>query len=303
MKFRKIVVVDSCGLTLPELEKIRAYSAEPMEVYEDTPATEEEISARIGTADCVLVSWRTALTGSILKKAGSLRYIGMCCSLYDRKAANVDISAAEESGVTVKGVRDYGDEGTLEFVFSQLISLFKGYSKYKWRPQTQELKGKSIGIVGMGTLGLMVARTALHFGMEVAYFSRTRKPQIEKENISYMPLEELAAHCDVITTHLPKHTVLLTEQIFAQKKQNSVFINTSLGLTFEKDALEKWLKRDPSSFAIFDMEGAGNYIKELQETENVIVYPFTSGFTVEAKERLSVKVLENIEVFFRGSHI
>ncbi len=153
----------------------------------------------------------------------------------------------------------------------------------------------------MGSLGQKIAHTALHFGMKVAYYSRTRKPHLESEKITYMPLESLVANCDVITTHLPKHTILMTQPIFELKKRNSIFINTTLGPTYEKDALTRWLKSDPSSFAIFDQEGASPFAAEFSRTDNMIVYPFTSGFTVEAKKRLSLKVLQNMEEFL-GYH-
>jgi lactate dehydrogenase-like 2-hydroxyacid dehydrogenase len=91
----------------------------------------------------------------------------MCCSLYDENLANVDIAAARKLGIQVKGVKDYGDEGTIEFIFAQLIFLFKGLGKHKWKSEATELTNKSIGIIGLGTLGLMVAKIAIHFGMIV----------------------------------------------------------------------------------------------------------------------------------------
>jgi len=90
----------------------------------------------------------------------------MCCSLYDQKSANVDIEAARKLGIDVKGVRDYGDEGTVEFIFAQLIYLFKGLGKNQWGSEVTELKNKSVGIIGFGTLGQMVGKIAVHFGMQ-----------------------------------------------------------------------------------------------------------------------------------------
>ena len=77
----------------------------------------------------------------------------------------MDIEAARKLRIDVKGVRDYGDEGTVEFIFAQLIYLFKGLGKNQWGSEATELKNKSIGIIGFGTLGQMVAKTAVHFGM------------------------------------------------------------------------------------------------------------------------------------------
>jgi lactate dehydrogenase-like 2-hydroxyacid dehydrogenase len=75
--------------------------------------------------------------------------------------------------------------------------LFKGLGKNKWRNEATELKNRSIGIIGFGTLGQLVARTAIHFGMQVFYFSRTRKNELENKRIKYLPLEDLFATCDV----------------------------------------------------------------------------------------------------------
>ncbi|REA61525.1 dihydrofolate reductase [Dyadobacter luteus] len=300
MAFEKIVIIDSCGLTQPELSEIEKYSSAPMVVYDDVPGSEEGIILRIGDADAVLVSWRTRIPASVLNAVYNVKYIGMCCSLYDEKAANVDIARARELGIAVKGVRDYGDEGTVEFLFAQLIALFKGFGQYQWRTAPAELKGKSIGIIGMGTLGAMVAETALHFGMEVFYFNRSRKPELEAKGITYLSLSELMATCDIITTHTPKNALILSHDDFQLKKPNSIFINTSLGPTFEKEALAEWLKRDGSSFAIFDLEGIGVYRSDLESAERVILYQGSSGSTAEAKKRLSQKVLSNIENYLNS---
>jgi len=74
-------------------------------------------------------------------------------------------------------------------------------------------------------------------------------------------------------------------------------VNTSLGLTFEKDAFINWISKDKSSFAIFDTGGAGDFVAEFRKLDNVIVSEQYAGFTVDAKQRLSEKVLENVRTF------
>ena len=294
MIFRKITIIDKCGLTSPEIEKIALLSQEAISIYDDFPESENEIIKRMSDADCVLVSWHTKITAEMIQASPSLKFIGMCCSLYDEKSANVDIVEARKLGVEVKGVRDYGDEGTVEFIFSQLIFLLKGLGKNKWRNESTELTNKSIGIIGLGTLGQMVAKTAIHFGMKVFYFSRTRKPELEKTGITFLPLDELMESCDIVTTHLPKNTILLTEREFKIKKRNSILINTSLGATFEKEAFVNWIRNDRTSFAIFDGNAAGSLDGELDNYSNIISSEQFSGFTIEAKKRLSQKVLLNL---------
>jgi phosphoglycerate dehydrogenase-like enzyme len=295
MIFNKITIIDNCGLTSPEIEKIAMLSQEKISIFYDFPETESQIIDRIGDSDCVLVSWQTQITADILKKSPSLKFIGMCCSLYDENSANVDIAEARKLGIEVKGVKDYGDEGTIEFIFAQLIFLFKGLGKNKWKNEATELSNKSLGIIGLGTLGQMVAKTALHFGMNVFYYNRSRKYNFEEQGVHYLPLNDLLSTCDVVTTHLPRNTIILTEKEFAIKKNNSVLINTSLGLTFKKDAFLKWISNDKTSFAILDADGVGNFGNEFAEYENIITSDQFAGFTVEAKKRLSEKVLANLK--------
>ena len=297
MKFDKITIIDKCGLTDPVLEKLTNLSTKPIEIYDDFPKTAEEIIKRIGDADCILVSWQTIVGADIIKASKSLKFIGMCCSLYDEKSANVDIETAGKLGIDVKGVKDYGDDGTIEFIFAELIYLFKGLGKHKWRDEQAELKNKSIGIIGLGTLGQMVAKTASHFGMQVFYFSRTRKYQLENENLKYLSLEALLKTCDVVTTHLPKHTIVISAPEFKLMKRNSVLVSTSIGLNCDKDALVNWLKEDKTSYAIFDSVGVGSFGDELRKLDNVILSDQSAGFTTEAKERLSEKVLNNLTTF------
>jgi phosphoglycerate dehydrogenase-like enzyme len=294
MTFNKISIIDKCGLTNPEIENISMLSKETISIYNDFPETEEEIINRISNADCVLVSWQTKISANILKASTSVKLIGMCCSLYDENSSNVDIVAAKELGVTVKGVKDYGDEGTVEFIFAQLIYLLKGLGKQKWKNEASELTNKSIGIIGLGTLGQMVAKTAKHFGMNVFYFNRSRKYELENNGIQYLTLNKLLQSCDIVTTHLPRNTILLKEQEFQIKKNNSILINTSLGLTFEKDSFLKWINNDKTSFAIFDADGVGNFDSEFSKFENIILSEQFAGFTLEAKKRLSEKVLINL---------
>lgn len=297
MTFQKITIIDSCGLTPLVLEQITQLSKEPIVIFNDFPDNDTEILNRIADSDCVLVSWHTKVNAGVIQAAPNLRYIGMCCSLYDEKAANVDIAQARRQNIVVKGVRDYGDDGTLEFIFAELIYLMKGLGSRQWQSENRELRGKTMGIIGMGTLGAMVARTAKHFGMNVFYFNRSRKPELEAEGFGFLPLNELLATCDVISTHLPKNSNVMGEVEFRNKKPNSILMNTSIGLTFDKDAFLSWLSKDPTSFAIFDGPGVGEHSEEFSKYPNIIISDRSSGFTLEAQSRLSEKVLANMQSF------
>lgn len=117
--FRKLVAIEPVSL-IPSAEKALHSYAEKVVMFLDVPAGDDEIVARIGDADAVLLSYTSQINRSVLEKCPNIRYIGMCCSLYSLESANVDIRYANERGITVTGIRDYGDEGVVEYVVSEL---------------------------------------------------------------------------------------------------------------------------------------------------------------------------------------
>jgi phosphoglycerate dehydrogenase-like enzyme len=301
MIFDQLVCVDKTRLTPEGLARLQEFSRAKVRCHPDNPASEGEILARIRDADGVLVGSQTPVSAVVLRAAGRLRYVGMCCSLYDPASANVDIVAARELGIEVRGVRDYGDEGVAEFILAELIFLFKGLGTRQWGEEPVELKGKTLGIVGFGTTGRMVAEAARSFGMEVLYYSRTRKPEREGKSVRYAPLMEVLSRADAVTTHLPRNTRLLDAPAFAAMKPGAVLINTSLGPTFDVPAFCDWIGQG-GRHAIFDADGAAGCAEFLAKFPEVRIFGKSSGFTAEARRRLTQKVLDNIRAYLQETH-
>ena len=302
MKFNKIICIDKTGLEPWAVEELKKYSIKPMDVFDDYPENDDEIINRIKEADCVLVSWNTQINKKVIQNCKQLKYIGMCCSLYDENSANVDIRTARVNNIEVLGVRDYGDEGLIEFIVSELIRLLKGLGEHQWRNEAVELTQRKIGIIGMGTTGRMLAKILAAFGMKVYYFSRSRKMDIEKEGIEYLSLNELLKTVEIISIHLPKNTVILGSDEFDLFGDGKILINTSLGTPFEVPAFLEWIQRK-GNYAIYDEDGAGRYKNEFEKCPNVILSKKVAGWTKEARERLSIKVLKNIEEVLNGLNV
>ena len=299
MIFKQIVIIDKTGLQDWALKRLKEYSENPIKAYDDVPASDAEAAKRIEDADCVFVSWSTQLTARILSTAKDLKYVGMCCSLYDKKSANVDIDYADKNGITVKGVRDYGDEGLVEYIISELIRLIKGIGKQQWKKDAVELTGRKVGIIGMGATGKMLADRLQAFGAKVYYYNRSRKEQVELDGIRFLPLNDLLESTEIISLHLPKNTTILGEREFKQFGNGKILINTSLGLTFDKSAFDNWII-DQTNYAILDGDGIGPNKEEFDSFENIISSEVVSGWTIEAQERLSAKVIDNLIEFMNN---
>lgn len=296
--FQKLVAIEPVGL-FPAYEKRLYEFAKEVCLYPDRPEDDEEIIRRIGDADAVLVSYTTSIDRYVIERCPSIRYIGMCCSLYSPESANVDILAANERGITVTGIRDYGDAGVLEYVISELVRFLHGFGCRPWKGIPLEITGLKAGIIGLGTTGILIADGLSFFGAEVSYYSRTRKPEQEAKGFQYQPLHQLLADCDVIFTCLNKNVILLHEEEFHILGDNKLLFNTSIGPSHDVDALAEWLKCEGNHFFCDTEAALGDESKVLLLHPRVHCMRQSAGSSRQCKERLGQKVTDNIERYLK----
>ena len=294
--FDKLVAIEPVSL-IPEAEEALSRYARSVTLHRDIPADDAEILRRIGDADAVLVSYTSRITREVIEQCPNLRYIGMCCSLYSEESANVDIACARERGIVVKGIRDYGDRGVVEFAVSELVRFLHGFDRPMLYEMPAEITDLPVGIVGLGTSGGMIAQAMQFMGAKVSYFSRTRKPDWEKNGFSYLPLKELLAGSQVVFTCLNKNVILLGKEEFEALGQGKILFNTSIGPSHEIDALSEWLAGEKNYF-VCDTEGAlGDPSGQLLAHPQVFCAGVSVGRTRQAFVLLSRKVLDNIRAY------
>ena len=295
--FRKIVIVEHINMLPEDLEKLNKY-ADSVTYFDDLPENDEVIISRIGDADCVLVSYTSKLGSNILSKCPNIKYVGMCCSLYSPESANVDIKYCESRGIVVKGIRDYGDEGVVEYVIHELSGFLQGFNReLEWSEYPEEICSLKCSVIGLGTSGTLIAKALKFFGADVSYYSRTRKESLEKElGITYKSLNDAVKDSDAIFLALNKNALLLKEEQFALMSGKKILFNTSIGPGFEQVPFEKWLKDSNHYFFGDTLATIGN--NDLWELPNTFTINRSSGGkTHEAYRRLGKKVIENLESF------
>ena len=294
--FQKLSIIEPVNLE-PDAEAGLSRYAKQIVSFPDLPGDNAEIIRRIGDADAVLVSYTTNIEREVIEACPNIRYIGMCCSLYSPESANVDIRAAEEHGITVLGIRDYGDEGVLEYAISELVRLLHGFGGRQWKKYPAELTGQKIGIIGMGTTGKLLAKGFRFFGAEVSYYSRTRKPEEEAKGVVYLPLPELLQQQEIICTCLNKNTILLHEAEFQQIGNGKILMNTSISPSYDLPALKAWLSCPENYYFCDTLMALGDPSGELLSYPNVFCMKQSAGYSMQSRGRLGKKVLQNIEYF------
>ena len=291
--FNKIVVIEPINILEYQKKKLNDFSKEVI-FYTTLPSSDEEIVERINDADCVLLSYTTSLNKAIISKCPNIKYIGMCCSLYSKESANVDISYCEEHNIMVTGVRDYGDNGVIEYIIHELVEFLQGYKTLKWDILPKEITNLKCGVIGLGTSGTMIAKALKFFGADVSYYSRTRKEHLEKElGITYKSLNEVCENSEAIFLALNKNVLLLQEEHFNLMTGKRMLFNTSIGPGFDPAALKDWLQDKNHYFFGDTLNTAGDL--SIWELENAFTINRSSGgYTYQAFERLGEKVINNI---------
>lgn len=226
--FKQCVIVEPVGMNENAQARLRWLAEEVIE-YPNSPTSEAELIKRIGQADCVLVSMAD----------GNSRF-GAAPVSFDRLHRNVlqPVFGSERQrryrrgtgiGHHGNGIRDYGDEGVVEYVLYELIGFLNGYRQPSFKPVPLELTDLKVGILGMGTTGQIIARGLMHFGSRIQYYSRTRKPECEAEGMEYQPLDVLLRQNDVICECLNKNAIVMGPEQFRLLGDHKIVFNTSIG--------------------------------------------------------------------------
>jgi len=300
--FKKLVAIEPVSLIPSAEQKLHEYAKEII-LFDDVPKDDAQIIHRIGDADAVLLSYTSRIEKAVLDACPDIRYIGMCCSLYSAESANVDIRTANSRNITVYGVRDYGDQGVVEYIASELIRYLHGFGGKQWQELPVELTGLKVGIVGLGTSGQMIAAALQALGADLYYFSRTRKPEQEAKNIKYLPLKELLNTVDVVCTCLNKNVILFQDEQFEWLGNHKIMFNTSIGPSHDISALAKWLEHGDNEFFCDTAAALGDDTGKLLASPHVNCVNKSSGRTKQAFDLLSEKVLKNIETFLNENNL
>ena len=266
----------------------------------------ENLSSLIMETDAVIVRNKTQLTEELLLKANKLSFVGRLGVGLD----NIDTDFCSANGIFVQPATGMNADSVAEYVITCALSLLKnipiahaGTSSGQW-PRTsiesRELGGKTLGLLGFGTIGRKVCRLAQLFGAEViAYDPFFQKSDVSEFNISLVEQENLFSLSDVISIHLPLTNDtkdLINENSFKLMKRNPIIINSSRGsIVNELDLIEAYSQNVISGFAldVYSSEPVQeDFYKQISNSMNCILTPHNSGVTSESNVRVSQFIAE-----------
>lgn len=310
----KIVVLDGYALNPGDLDWKGFESCGELTVYDRTPP--DEVVARASGADMVWTN-KTPLPGAVIRQLSNLKFIGVLATGYNV----VDLDAARECGVTVSNIPDYSSHSVAQFTFALLLELCHRVQRHSdgvhegkwarskdfayWEYPLVELAGKTMGIIGFGTIGKRVADVATAFGMNVIAFSRSQPEQRDRPNFRWASLEELLSESDVVSIHCPLTEAtrgLINTDNLNRMKRTAFLINTARGPIVVDDDLARALNEGVIAGAGLDVlsvepPAGGN---PLIGAKNCLITPHIAWATREARERLMAIAEGNLKAFLKG---
>lgn len=313
----KLVVLDGYTLNPGDLnwEGIKKFG--DLEVHDRTP--ESQIVERCQGAEIIFTN-KTPLREAILSQLPDLKYIGVLATGYNV----VDVDYAKARGIAVANVPGYGTASVVQMTFALLLELCQHVQSHSdsvrqgdwaaspdfcyWNYPLIELEGKTIGIIGFGSIGQKVADIATAFGMNIIGFSRTRSDQSHRKNFKWAELNELLKESDVVSVHcplFPETQGIINKDSLRLMKRTAFFLNTSRGPLMVDQDLADALNEGIIAGAGIDVlsvepPSADN---PLFKAKNCLITPHIAWATKEARSRLMGIAENNLSSFLNQKPI
>ncbi|MGB0225438.1 MAG: phosphoglycerate dehydrogenase [Litorivicinaceae bacterium] len=273
-----------------------------------TALTGEELKAKLEGVHFLGIRSRTTLTRDIFEAADKLVAVGCYCIGTNQ----VDLTAATEHGIVVFNAPYSNTRSVAELVLAEAILLLRGIPEKNakahrggWAKTANdafEIRGKTLGIVGYGSIGSQLSVLAESLGMRVIFYDVVSK--LPLGNASQIPsLEGLLGQADIVTLHvpdLPSTRNLMDQERISQMKPKSILINASRGTVVDIDALTRALEEKHllgTAIDVFPTEPKSNndeFVSPLRGFDNAILTPHIGGSTQEAQENIGVEVAEKL---------
>jgi len=276
--------------------------------YHAASLPEEQLKESIKDAHFIGIRSRTQLTEDIFSVAEKLVAVGCFCIGTNQ----VDLSAAMVRGITVFNAPYSNTRSVAELVLAEAIMLLRGVPEknavchrggwLKSAKNSFEIRGKTLGIIGYGSIGSQLSVLAESLGMKVIYFDVVTKLPLGNAN-QVGSMKELLNTADVVSLHVPETAAtkwMMGPEQFAQMKEHSIFLNAARGTVVDIDALAEVVRSGKllgAAIDVFPVEPRSNteeFVSPLREFDNVILTPHVGGSTMEAQENIGVEVSEKM---------
>lgn len=281
-------------------------------VYYNKKTTDSaELAKRSEGADVIMIANNPYPT-EVIDQNANLKLINVAFTGVD----HVGIGQARNQDVMICNAAGYANQAVAELTIGLVLDVYRRISQgnkeihadhFPGAFQGSEIKGKTVGLIGTGKIGMMTARLFKAFGAKIVASDQSRRnPEAEALGIEYMELDDLLAQSDIVSLHIPLLSStkgLISKEKLELMKESAILINCARGPIVDNDALADALNEGRIAGAgidVFDMEPPipGDY--KLLQAKNVILTPHVGFLTNEAMELRAKIAFDNTMAFLEG---
>lgn len=308
-----IAILQNWSLSKEDMERAKTLGA--VTLYDSTDSEDQAIDRLIGADIAVLDRFNLLPTRKIFEGAKQLKLLVVTSTAYH----GVDLDAATEHGIKVANVPGFSTESVAEHAIALMFSVIRriplGNRLIREKPfqalgiesdyplQGLEVRGRTLGIIGLGSIGSRTAELGLGLGMKVVAYNRTPR---QMQGVEMVSLDGLLETSDVVSLGMAFNSE--TENIIGTRelalmKPSAVLINAASGKLVDTQALYKALKEEMIFGAGLDLLAEWDQDNPLLGLENIVLTPHTAWWTEEASRNFGDIIVTNIETFIKGEPI
>ena len=308
----KVVIMESLGISEEELDARKKPLEEKGVEFVSYPRT-LDVPTLIGQAkdaDAMIIA-NMPMPGEVIRACDKLKYIDVAFTGVD----HVGLDACKEKGVAVSNASGYSNEAVAELVIGMAVSLLRNVSKVEERARQGrtkdglvgcEIKGRNVGIIGLGKIGMRSAELFHAFGANVLASSRTNHADAP-EYVRQVPLEEVLSESDVVVLHCPLNDStrgMIDAQKLEMMKKNAILINVARGPVVNAKDLADALNNDVIAGAgidVFDVEPPLSDDEPLLHATNTLLTPHVAFASEESMSLRAEIVFDNLASWMDGN--
>lgn len=309
----KISLLEPIGVpeaAIRELSEKLVKEGHEFQYYESKTTDVAELVNRSKDSDIVMIA-NNPYPAEVIEKLEKLKMISVAFTGVD----HVGVDVCREKNIMICNAAGYSNQTVAELVLGMAVDALRGVvtsdrlvreGKGSQGVGGREICGKTVGIIGLGRIGLMTAKLFLAFGAKVIAYNRSINKEAEAAGIIYKSLDEVLTESDIISLNLPLNNEtrgFISKDKIALMKKNAVFINCARGPIVDNQALAEALNEDRLGFAcvdVFDMEPPLPADYPLLHAKNTLLTPHQAYISEEAMLRRAKIVFDNVYAFLDG---
>lgn len=275
--------------------------------FKKSASDDEKIIERLKDSDVAIIT-NNKFSKNVIENT-NLKLIDVAFTGFN----HVDIEACNEKNIIVENASGYSDDSVAELVIGLTISLMRKFNENRKNMYEDEsfkvigqiIKGKTVGVVGTGKIGIRVIELFKAFGANILAYSRSEKDEVKNLGAKYVSLDELLKNSDIVTIHLPQNKEtcgFIGKNELDLMKDKAILINCARGPIVDNDYLAKLLNEDKlrAGIDVFDMEPPIDKNYPLRNAKNTVLTNHVGFLTQEAMDIRCEIVFDNLYKFLDG---